>query len=158
MVAALIPIVLIEALVFRHRLDLNYKQSLLGSAAGNAISTVAGVPLSWGLMFLVLIGASFIDLSLPLKWQHSPAGALAYVVLNAAWLAPFETHLNWMIPTALAVLLIPSYFFSVLIEFYICKQVWKNTDRNQLRQAVRAANGITYGILEGICLVLIIRA
>jgi hypothetical protein len=157
MAVSLVPIILIEAVIIRKRQSLPFKRSLGGSATANVISTLAGVPLSWGLMFLVMMGGYLIDDALLVKWD-SPAVVLAYVVLNAAWLAPYEEQLPWMIPMALAVLLIPSYFLSVWIEYLVGRRIWKEADRKSLWHTMRLANGVTYGILIFICMGLMLMS
>jgi hypothetical protein len=157
MVVALIPIILIEAAIVWKRQAVSLKRSVGGSAAANAVSTLAGVPLSWGLMFLVMMGGYLLDDALSLKWD-SPAVMVAYVVLNAAWLAPYEEHLNWMVPMALAILMIPSYFLSVWIEYLVCKRIWKEADRKGIWNTMRFANGVTYGILILICMGLMLMS
>jgi len=161
MVVALLPIILIEAVVVWRKHAVGFKRSLErslgGSAAANVISTLSGVPLSWGLMFLIMLAGYLIDDALSIKWD-SPAVMVAYVVLNAAWLAPHETHLNWMIPMALAILMIPSYFLSVWIEYMVCKRIWKEMNRKEVWNTMRVANGVTYGILILICVGLMLMS
>ena len=155
MVVALIPVILIEAVVIWRRESISFKRSLGGSAAANAVSTLAGVPLSWGLMFLVLMASSLIDANFSLD-MNSPAIMIAYVILNAAWLAPLEQHLSWMAPMALAILMIPSYFMSVWIEYLVCKWIWKDVDTESLWTTMRTMNGVTYAILILVCIVLML--
>ncbi len=158
MVVALIPIVLIEAVIVWKRKSVSFKRSLGSSAAANAVTTLAGVPLSWGLMLLVMMTAGYLtEDTFSLMWD-SPAVMIAYVVLNAAWLAPYEEHLNWMVPMALAVLMIPSYFLSVWIEYHVCKRIWKGIDQKSVWNTMRMANGVTYGILILICMGLMLAA
>ena len=156
MVVALIPIILIEAVIVWKRQSISFTRSLGGSAAANAVSTLAGVPLSWGLMFLVMMAGYLVDNVLSLKWD-SPAVMVAYVVFNAAWLAPYEEYLNWMVPMALVILMIPSYFLSVWIEYLVFNRLWKDIDRKSVWNTMRIANGVTYGILILICMVLMLR-
>jgi hypothetical protein len=155
MVVSLIPIILIEAFIVWKRQSVKFKRSLGGSAAANVVSTLAGVPLSWGLMLLVMLAGNLVDDALSLKWS-SPAVMVAYVVLNAAWLAPYEEHLSWMVPMALGILMIPSYFLSVGIEYFVLKRLWKEAERKTLWTTMRIANGATYGILILICIVLML--
>src|SRR5438094_902125 len=51
MICALLPVIVIEALVVRKRLALSYRRAFAGAAQANVVSTLAGVPLAWGLMF-----------------------------------------------------------------------------------------------------------
>ena len=70
---ALVPIIVVELLVFRRVLHLGYKPALLGSALANILSTVVGVPISWGVAYGLERG---IFESLPIGWikhiYHTP--------------------------------------------------------------------------------------
>src|SRR5262245_58063297 len=61
--ASLIVIIPLEAWVARRVLNGDWPRSLRISAAANLVSTVVGVPLTWGLLFVVELG-----LGAALKW------------------------------------------------------------------------------------------
>src|SRR5438309_5133249 len=90
MICALLPVIAIEALVVRKRLSLSYGRAFGGAAKANVVSTLAGVPLAWGLM-LILEFATILPITLAAerwRWQlHSP---LLYLlsVLGIAWTGP----------------------------------------------------------------------
>jgi hypothetical protein len=52
-----------------------------------------------------------------------------------------------MVPAAVSVLLVPSFFVSVLLERLVCKRVWKNFDPKQVNRGVFAANLVSYALL-----------
>ncbi len=149
MLTALIPIILIEAAVFSKLLKINYKSALLPSFSANAVSTLAGFPLSWLLLFgielLTTGGGTALGISTFL-------GKIAAVTLQAAWLIPYESELGWMVPMAAAVGLVPAYFISLWIELRIVEKFFKDRNKNELKQAVQKANLITYGFLAALCL------
>ncbi|MCK9604313.1 MAG: hypothetical protein M0R66_08155 [Candidatus Omnitrophica bacterium] len=148
MILALIPIVLIEAGIFTWLLRIKYRQTILPSLFGNLASTIIGIPLSWLLMVAVQLitgGGRAFGLSTLL-------GKIISVTWQAAWLIPYESDLWWMIPVAAAVGLIPAYFISVLIEFWIVKKYFKDKDRLEIKGAVVRANQVTYGLLFLVCL------
>jgi hypothetical protein len=66
-------------------------------------------------MFGIEMLAFWIGYTVDMKYD-SAVGAVAMVIAGAAWLGPAEDHLGWMIPLALAILLIPCYFLSVWIS------------------------------------------
>lgn len=158
MLAALIPVISVEALLLRWRLQLGWTRIFLGTGAANLTSILAGVPLSWGAMGLIEIAVR--GLGPPLSLQpDAPAVSIAYVVLNAAWMDPIPPpleHLDAVVPMALAILMIPSYFFSVWLECGVCRRIWRQTERRRLWQALRIANGTTYGLLVLICMVMML--
>lgn len=148
MILALIPIVLIEAGIFTRLLRIKYRQTILPSLFGNLASTIIGIPLSWLLMVAVQLitgGGRAFGLSTLL-------GKIISVTWQAAWLIPYESDLWWMIPIAAAVGLIPAYFISVLIEFWVVKKYFKDKDRAETKNAVVKANLVTYGLLAIVCL------
>lgn len=154
MIAALIPVILIEAAIVAKRQSITYANSFGGIAAANLVSTLAGVPLAWGLMLLIQCAGVLVGEPLLVN-RDSPAVMAAYVILNAAWLAPDEEHMAWMLPIALAVMMMPSYFVSVCIEYMVCKRIWKPAEPKEIWNTLRIANGATYGMLILACLSLL---
>ena len=55
--------------------------------------------------------------------------AVVELFFHAAWLAPQEGDLYWMIPTALLILLIPTFVLSVWLESLVLSRLWKGVDR-----------------------------
>jgi hypothetical protein len=141
---AFIPVVVIEAWIARHIFGITWKPALIRTAIANAASTLVGIPLTWGALAGVEIvvtggGRAYGLETLPKK--------LVAVVVQAPWLIPYESDLDWMIPAAAIVLLIPFFFVSVFVER------WCFARKNQLDKAlVRLwswkANLVTYGIME----------
>jgi hypothetical protein len=139
----LIPVIVIEAMVFCRRLCLPFRASLRGAALANVISTFVGFPLAW----LALLGLQF-SLGGDRAWGlASPAAKLAAVTLQAPWLIPYESELYWMIPAASLALLVPCLPISVLIEGDLLRRRWAGLGRSQVWGVVRLANGASYGLL-----------
>ena len=153
MVCALIPVILVEALLIRRWLPLSYKEAFSGTSMANLVSTLVGVPLAWLFMFVMEIGILFPVAVAADHWHwkmDSPVLQVMGVLVSAAWLvAPVDGNpsLYWAIPTALALLLIPLFFVSVWIERRICRRSWPHLDVAQVRRAVFKANVASYGIL-----------
>lgn len=155
MFLALIPIMLVESIILRWRLTLTWKESIKGGVIANLVSTIAGVPLSWGFMFIFTVIAYTLESEFSFSWD-SPVMMAIYFIFTSAWLAPYEWHYAaWLIPMALIIMLVPAYFLSLWIEYWICKYVWQDKPKNLIWQAIRIMNGVTYGVLVGICSVLI---
>ncbi len=143
MLMALIPIVFIEAGIYRDSLKIEYKQAIKPSFVSNLVSTILGIPLSWALLFGIELGTtSGRSFGISTFLQKVIA-----VTLQAAWLVPYEGDLEWMIPIAAMIGLIPAFFLSVFIEYLIVKRFFKEKDKTVIRGAVWRANIITYCIL-----------
>jgi hypothetical protein len=145
---ALVPIIAVELLVFRRVLHLGYKPALLGSALANILSTVVGVPISWGVAYGLERG---IFESLPIGWikhiYHTPPLKILLFPLTAAWLGPIQPPSYWLVPCAAGILLIPCFFLSVWLERLVCRRVWRDTPRQQVKDAVYLANLFSYALL-----------
>lgn len=141
---AFIPVVLIEAWIARRILGLMWKPALLRTGLANAVSTLIGIPLTWGALLLIELGISgggkaFGIETLPQK--------LFAVIVQAPWLIPYEEGLGWMVPAAAIVLLVPFFFASVFIER------WAFDRKRQLEKPLVGlwswkSNLVTYGIME----------
>ena len=151
MVAALIPIIVIEALFVRSRLALTHREVFRGITAANLASTLLGIPIAW---IILVVGEQFITLPLvtkladhshvDLKASFSPLRMTFLFLASFAWLFFSNKDLNWMIPVASALLLIPSYFASVWIERAICRRFWRHIEPVLASRAVTIANRISY--------------
>ena len=140
---ALIPVILIETAITQRQLNFKYVPTLKAVAVANLVSTAIGIPLSWGGMVIINMlsggGGGFgVD-----TW----AQRIATLAIAASWLAPYEGDLHWLIPAALCVLLIPAFFASGWIEYWVCRAFWKNSDRKQVSSAIWKANLASYCLL-----------
>jgi hypothetical protein len=138
-----IPIVVIEAWVAHRIVELDWKTSLKKAGIANAVSTLIGIPLTWGVLVI-------IDIALQggrAYGINTLSGKLIAVTLQAPWLIPYESDLDWMIPAASIVLLIPFFFTSVFIERWIFG--WKSQlDKAKIKTWSWKANLLTYGLLQ----------
>jgi len=155
MLALLLPIILIEAWLCRKWLGLPPWVALKSNAAANLASTLLGVPAAWCLAFLFefFIFGTISDLPSIQRW-NSPIAHIVETVLAPAWLGPAEKNLPWMIPLATIVLLLPTFFVSVVIETFVIGRMLgtaeedpSNLSSDRIGIAVRNANIATYGLL-----------
>lgn len=138
LLVAIIPIVLIEALILGRGLKIPWLTSIGASALANLASTFVGVPLAWILMviFEMLTGGGGAEFDSTLEKVLS-------VTRDAAWIYPYE---NWQIPAAQLVLLVPFFFASWWIETEIVSHGW-NAEVTLSRRVCLRANLVTYSLL-----------
>jgi hypothetical protein len=150
MLAALLPIILVEAQVIRHRLPMPYRQAVIGVGRANVFSTIAGVPLAWAVMFLLQMGVMIPLTSVADKWhwaQDGPVWQVLELLVGAAWLGPGVEKTYWMVPIASAILLLPCFYLSVMIERKSCLNAWPDHDPEAVRRGVFRANVASYLLL-----------
>jgi hypothetical protein len=150
MLVAFLPVCLLEIWYFKHALKVKTKPLVAPIFLANLMSTLIGYPLSWALLLglnLVTTGGRSVGLST--LWTK-----IAAVTLQAAWLIPYEQHLNWMIPVAGMVGLIPAFFLSVWIEFLILRQFSFGVVQIQ-KKDVWWANVVSYAFLLFILLIVL---
>lgn len=136
---ALIPIIVLEAVMVARSLGVPLRPVLAGTALANLASTVVGVPVLWSLLAAVegiYFGSA---LGLSTLWTK-----LYAVTVQAPWLIPCEGQFYWMIPAALAVLAVPFYVLSVVIETPIIRRIAALPRTTGTRKAVWQANLASY--------------
>ena len=148
-VIALVPVILIEAYVFKRR-GFPFWWALKWNTVANAASTIAGVPLTWGiLVVLEMLAARALfasGIGFP-SWDTWPGKALS-VILQAPWLAPWENPSDaWIVPTAFLILLVPFFLVSWLLETLIIRGFNPSYDRKAISRACLRANLISYALL-----------
>lgn len=147
-----LPIVA-EAWMARRIVGLTVKRSLLASAGANAVSTLVGIPLVWGLLVVIELTVSKGGQALGLDtfWHRAYA-----VTVQAAWLIPYESELHWMVPLAAIVLLVPFFFASVFIEQMVFRRFCRPSP-DLARRWSWMANAASYAlILTGLVAMLIV--
>lgn len=139
---ALVPIVLLEAFIFRRALP--DTRPLGALAMANVFSTVFGIPVAWFGMALLQWGAT----------RGDARGPLVGATVGAAWLVPYEEHMTWMVPVA-GICLLPAFFgMSGWIEAAIVAKVLKGeAAKAEVRRATWRANRASYVLLAGLWLV-----
>jgi len=143
MLLALIPVIAVEVYVARKMLKVSTGQNIKAVTIANIVSTLAGFPLAWILLVVVEIllggGSAY---GLDTFWKRVYA-----VTVQAPWLIPYDKGLNWMIPTAMAYLLIPAFFVSVFVERRICSFFWRDQEKERIRKFSWVAHFASYTVL-----------
>jgi len=143
LIIGLIPIILAETFILMRVISVSFKCGIKISAIMNAVSTVIGIPITWGSLVLIQMitgGGSAYGLQTPLQ-------KFLAVTWQAPWLIPYESDLYWMVPAASLVLLIPFFFASYLIESLILRRILKQIDKALVNRGVFIANLYSYSIL-----------
>jgi hypothetical protein len=146
MLLALLPIALVEAIVFRIILEMDFRQAWHGAWRANLWSTLVGIPAAWFMLVVIQMA-----LGGGRAWgMDTPQQRLTAVTLQAAWLIPYSGHLRWMIPAASLVLLTPFWLASVIVEYRFLRDDWaKRYSPRRLFGAVVLANLLSYALLAG---------
>jgi hypothetical protein len=143
MVIALAPIVLLEAWIYVDMCQVEWHSAWRGTACANLLSTLIGVPVAW--FFQVAVQTS---LGGGHAWGLSdPALKLAAVTMQSAWLIPYESDLDWMIPAAALFLLLPAFAISVPCEALFLRRWFHGLEAKRIRSSVIRANLASYCLL-----------
>jgi hypothetical protein len=128
----LIPIILIEACVYRKLLKTSIAKSVWVSLVTNVVSTLGG-----GLLIIVtgvFIGTRFFGSSVPVQPGYFP-----------------------FLPLEIIVTLIPMFLFSVVLESFIGFFSLRKIDHKKVKQSFLIANGFTYLMLEILAITQLIK-
>lgn len=142
-VISLVPIIAIEAVYISKGLEITIGQSLKTVSISNVVSTIIGIPITWFLLVAIQVVTGGGDA----YGIDTVMGKLLAVTWQAPWLIPYEDDLNWMIPVAGLVLLVPFFFVSWWSEYFVSKKINKTLPLLSIRRKVRNANLITYTLL-----------
>jgi hypothetical protein len=148
MICALLPVIVIEAFVLHKRLRLSYRRAFAGAAQANVISTLAGVPLAWGVMFLLELATALPIIYAAQKWHWHYESPIFYVlyVLGMAWTGPAGKS-AWPIALAATLLLVPTFFVSVWLERRFYRRSYPDIDTVAVDGASWFANLTSYTLL-----------
>jgi hypothetical protein len=146
MCMALIPIIFIEAWVLKKSVDVKFKKAFWTTALSNVVSTVVGIPLTWG--FLVGIQMltrggygygidNIFTMFLAVTWQ-------------APWLIPYENELYWMVPTASFFLLVPFFYASWWIEYWTIRFFYREIAPPVMKHLEFKMNLYSYSFLAAL--------
>jgi len=153
MLMLLVPIICVEALLYRKWIGVTTLEAFKSSAISNAISTLLGIPVAWAIMLGLEFGTFSIAEHSNLN-MDSPIAVVVSFLLWSAWIGPPSEATAWWIPSAVLVLLVPFFLASYLIESAVV--IYRigmpggepsNLSYSHIRAAVRNANLVTYGAI-----------
>ena len=140
---AWIPVVLVEFGVIQRALQEGWWKVLSAVMTANAVSTVLGVPLAWGLWGWLgsLMGTSRgSQTTLDIVTQ-------SFVMWGDD---PNRGDYRWMVPCAMLCGLVPAYFASVGIEGFLLKLMLRGVDSKQIWRLSWRANLASYLLLAAV--------
>jgi hypothetical protein len=135
-----VPVVLIESVIAAKSINIPFSRAVKDVSLANLVTTIIGVPIAW--VFMLFIDSVFTGGGM-YKLDNLEEIILS-VTLKAAWLAPYEGQLHWMIPAAATVLLIPCFIVSLIIEYLILVMRWPEKDHSAVFSVVLRANIWSY--------------
>jgi hypothetical protein len=141
--ALLLPIIAIEAAIAVKVIGRGWKNGLIVASKANVLSTVLGIPVTWGVLLLLqlLVGGGS-------AWGiGTMPGKLAAVTVQSPWLIPYEEDLHWMVPAAAAFLCIPFFLMSVWSERWMAIRSLGIDGKKSAGRWAWIANGATYGAI-----------
>jgi hypothetical protein len=142
---AIVPIIIVEAVVYAKLLNLSGKEAFICSICANLISTLAGFPLLWtfivGLGYVLALPIFFFKLEV-MVW-------LPNIILFPVWLGPASNEqLLYLAPLSSFFFLVIAYFASVFLENLLMRGMEKvrkkHIEPSRLRKSVIYANLATY--------------
>lgn len=150
----LIPVIFIESAVAESVLGYKYWRAIKPVAVANAVSTIIGIPITWGLLVLVQMfsggGGS--------EGLNTFALRIYAVTVQSPWLIPYASNeLEWMLPAAGITLCIPFFFASVFCEYLVMNKLI-SANPTAIKHWAWLANGISYGMIVAILIVQLIIA
>jgi hypothetical protein len=113
---AVIPVILIESFILKKMMKLSWKKVLIESTKANVVSTLIGYPLAWGFALgieLLTTGGSCGP------GFNTFKDSLVTIIVEAAWLCPYEKLPNFVIPSMLLFLLTITWIISIFIEYKV---------------------------------------
>jgi hypothetical protein len=142
-----IPIVVLEAYVGVVRWRLPLRKALAAQAVANCLSTGVGLPLTWIVLAVMQLKCCGGALGLDSFARRAYA-----VTIQAPWLIPYESDLEWMVPVAFFTLSIPFYGMSVASEYLVVRRFFPEVGSLVVGAWVRRANIWSYLVLIGLML------
>lgn len=137
LLAALLPIVVIEACWIGWRAGRPARRLLQPVLVANLVSTLVGVPLTWvAMVILVIIGGGGGYLK---NW-------VLQVTVQSPWLIPDPSNMGWKVPVAALVLCPVFYAASAAIESRVLRGAMERLgiERRMGARWVWSANAVSY--------------
>lgn len=136
---ALVPIIIIEAMVCVKVTRASSRQALVGLGIGNIASTIVGIPIMWVFLASIELACCGGARGLSSFWTK-----LYAVTVQAPWLIPYEHAFNWMVPAAIGILLLPSFLLSVAVEGLVARPFLRDVPSKLFWRSITVANIASY--------------
>lgn len=141
-VIMLIPVIWVEAMIFKHA-GFDYDWALKWSGIANIVTTVIGVPMTWGVLTTLELIAT--------DGGHCPSldtlsEKIRGVLISAPWLCPDEER-QWLVPAAYLVLLVPFFLVSWKVESFIIRRGNRHLDPLSIDRTCLRANLVSYVLM-----------
>lgn len=149
MIVTLLPVVVLETVILRRRLGTALRRTAFVVMLSNLASTMVGIPLAWA----ALVGLEVATSGGVWPLLDTFAGKLLAVTWQAPWLFRHESDFYWQIPVATAVLLVPFFFVSWWVEYWLSRRLMRGVEPKRLRAAVAVANLVSYALLEALAMI-----
>jgi hypothetical protein len=152
MVALLIPVLAMEAIIYKIKLNKSYWEAIKVSSIANLYSTIIGYPISWFFLFIYQLIISLLIWGIVTLFpslesiQYEVASFFILPFIMPAWLPPFQNY-----PLELSMLLagmvnfVPAYLVTVSSEKLILRKFW--TEDKNVNQVCISANRASYSLL-----------
>jgi hypothetical protein len=148
---ALLPIIAIETLVAKRTFTTDWGVAIKVAAVANAASAAIGVPIAW----IATFAGTLIPAYLGERFLRPDIASVVAAPMYATWLPPIQKHSVWMIPSALAIFCIPTFFVTVAVERRVAQKIAAGSAPEQVRRWSWQANILTYALA---CVGLLINA
>jgi hypothetical protein len=138
-----VPVVLLEFLVARRVLHLAPREAGREVVAVNLVSTVVGVPVTWGIHFgLELVASRHMR-----PYPENDIEAVLQLFLSAPWIAVWSAADAWRVPAAALALVGGFWAASVGLEAFVMGFRNPEVTRSQAWAWSWRANTLSYGII-----------
>lgn len=144
-------IIVLEAAIGWRVAACSFGRALRTSTLANLVSTLAGVPLTWGALALPQVFLWGGAEGLETRWQRIFA-----VTVQSPWLIPYEGDLHWMVPAAAMTLCLFFFFASVWVEYLVIRRLTPDVERRLVGRWAWLGNVASYALLEIVLLVILL--
>ena len=146
LVLGFIPIVLIEAGIYRLSAGPNFLRWLANVSIANVASTFLGVPATWVVLVILQMSIGGGG-GMPLA---TTSDRLIASIVQSPWIVPYRYDIHWLMPAAGLVLTAPFLVASVFIEHWVISKLLCNKATKSAmpsRTIAWRANLVSYGFV-----------
>ncbi len=149
MLLALLPIIALEVWVVSRVLVQTYISTIKIVTVSNIASTLVGLPLSslfhW-LSYYSIMQLQGSNNSTLIALGNNLSG-VAMVLIDGAFLVSDSHKSKWLEVTAISLIIIFSFLFSLVIEYFVYRKLLPEHGSRNLVKATVSSNMVTYSII-----------